>query len=194
MADWRVGLFFHTLYPDDHSDPAWRGKPKHQGHVLREVTPGAFEVQYFSWMMGDPSTREVQPASYFDGALWYATDEEMQRAGSAMMGGDPEEQVQLQRELKRLYGVPSPTPAEKPAAAKPADKSQLRAVSKALRFKIFKRDHFTCTYCGKRAGPDVELEIDHIMPLAKGGKDEEANLTTSCHACNRGKRDIPIGH
>ena len=60
------------------------------------------------------------------------------------------------------------------------------SISKALRYKILKRDRFTCQACGARA-PDVELEVDHIIPVSKGGTDDESNLTTLCKACNRGK-------
>ena len=59
---------------------------------------------------------------------------------------------------------------------------------KTVRFEIFKRDKFTCQYCGKSA-PDVILEIDHIIPVAKGGTNEIMNLVTACRDCNRGKRD-----
>ena len=61
-----------------------------------------------------------------------------------------------------------------------------RAIPKKVRFEVFKRDRFTCTYCGRKA-PDVILEVDHIVPVAEGGKDDILNLTTSCRDCNRGK-------
>lgn len=64
-------------------------------------------------------------------------------------------------------------------------------ISKKLRFEVFKRDKFTCAYCGRKA-PDVVLEVDHINPVAKGGDDNITNLITSCYDCNRGKRDIPL--
>lgn len=60
------------------------------------------------------------------------------------------------------------------------------SISKRLRFEIFKRDSFTCQYCG-RTSPDVLLEVDHIKPLAGGGKNDILNLVTSCRDCNRGK-------
>lgn len=61
-----------------------------------------------------------------------------------------------------------------------------KPISKKLRFEIFKRDKFTCQYCGKMA-PDVVLEVDHIKPVCKGGTNDELNLITSCFECNRGK-------
>lgn len=59
-------------------------------------------------------------------------------------------------------------------------------ISKKLRFDIFKRDGFTCKYCGRKS-PDVILEVDHIKPVSKGGKNTVLNLITSCFDCNRGK-------
>lgn len=54
------------------------------------------------------------------------------------------------------------------------------------RFEVFKRDGFTCQYCGRKT-PDVVLEVDHIIPKAEGGGSEFANLLTACWDCNRGK-------
>lgn len=61
-----------------------------------------------------------------------------------------------------------------------------KAIPKKLRFEVFKRDKFTCQYCG-RSAPDVVLQVDHIVPVAKGGKNEIMNLVTSCWDCNIGK-------
>ena len=59
-------------------------------------------------------------------------------------------------------------------------------LTKKIRFEVFKRDSFTCQYCGQSA-PDVVLEVDHIKPIATGGDNELLNLVTSCKDCNRGK-------
>jgi len=64
-------------------------------------------------------------------------------------------------------------------------------ISKKTRFEVFKRDFFTCQYCGIMA-PDVILEVDHIDPKSKGGKDDILNLVTSCFDCNRGKSNKKI--
>ena len=65
-------------------------------------------------------------------------------------------------------------------------KVKRKVVSKKLRFEVFKRDSFTCQYCGKKA-PDSVLHIDHITPVSKGGKNTLMNLVTSCVDCNLGK-------
>ncbi len=58
-----------------------------------------------------------------------------------------------------------------------------------VRFQVFKRDHFTCQYCGKGGG---ELEVDHIKPVTKGGSNDMDNLITACRDCNRGKSDTSV--
>lgn len=60
------------------------------------------------------------------------------------------------------------------------------SVSQRVRFEIFKRDKFTCQYCG-RSAPDVILEVDHMQPVSKDGTDDPLNLVTSCYNCNHGK-------
>ncbi|WP_312800423.1 HNH endonuclease [Pseudomonas sp.] len=63
-----------------------------------------------------------------------------------------------------------------------------KTLSKAVRFEVFKRDSFTCQYCGAKS-PDVVLHVDHINPVSKGGDNEVINLITSCESCNLGKSD-----
>lgn len=55
-------------------------------------------------------------------------------------------------------------------------------VSKELRQEIFERDGYTCVICGSTE--KESLEIDHIMPISKGGKTEPSNLQTLCRNCN----------
>jgi len=61
-----------------------------------------------------------------------------------------------------------------------------KGLSKKTRFEVFKRDSFTCQYCGGQA-PDVVLRVDHINPVAGGGDNDILNLITSCEPCNQGK-------
>lgn len=67
-------------------------------------------------------------------------------------------------------------------------KTRRKEVAKSVRFEVFKRDRFTCQYCGRQS-PDVVLVVDHIQPLAKGGDNNIVNLVTSCFDCNSGKSD-----
>lgn len=61
-----------------------------------------------------------------------------------------------------------------------------KPITKAVRFEVFKRDKFMCQYCGG-AAPNVILEVDHIVPVSKGGGNDIMNLVTACRDCNRGK-------
>lgn len=63
-----------------------------------------------------------------------------------------------------------------------------KQISTRTRFEIFKRDSFTCQYCGRKP-PQVVLHADHILPVSKGGKSEWVNYVTSCVDCNLGKSD-----
>src|SRR4030095_13972063 len=65
------------------------------------------------------------------------------------------------------------------------------ALSKRIRFEVFKRDQFCCQYCGRHP-PDIVLEIDHIIPVCDGGDASEENLLTACFDCNRGKASNPL--
>lgn len=69
-------------------------------------------------------------------------------------------------------------------------KGQRPKVSKAKRKRIYERDKGICAYCGKHL-PFDSFHIDHVIPLAKGGNNEESNLTVSCPKCNR-KKHIKI--
>jgi len=66
-----------------------------------------------------------------------------------------------------------------------------RHIPKKLRFEVFKRDEFTCQYCGRKP-PEVILHVDHITPVSKGGSDDISNLITSCKDCNLGKSNISL--
>ena len=61
-------------------------------------------------------------------------------------------------------------------------------ISHKLRLKIYRRDNYTCQYCGK----DSDLSLDHIIPESKGGLTNEVNLITSCLSCNtvKGKKTL----
>ena len=72
----------------------------------------------------------------------------------------------------------------------------------SLRLKIYERDMGICSCCGDetrffnssydhpfRDGPKAG-SVDHIIPVSKGGTNEESNLRWMCRACNcsRGNR------
>lgn len=67
-----------------------------------------------------------------------------------------------------------------------AERHPRKAISKKTRFEVFKRDGFTCQYCGATP-PAVVLEVDHILAVAAGGRSHQDNYATACNRCNRGK-------
>lgn len=68
-------------------------------------------------------------------------------------------------------------------------KEQRAMMTAKLRMYIKERDNFTCCQCGNStlAEPNLLLEVDHIIPIAKGGLTVEDNLQTLCWKCNRSK-------
>ena len=70
-------------------------------------------------------------------------------------------------------------------------KEQRSLMTRKLRNFIKERDNFTCCNCqnSTHAEPNLLLEIDHIIPVAKGGCTTEDNLQTLCWKCNRAKSD-----
>lgn len=80
---------------------------------------------------------------------------------------------------------------ESKLTAKAFAKEQRALMTKKLREFIKKRDNFTCCNCGNstQVEPNLLLEIDHIIPVSKGGRTEEDNLQTLCWKCNREKSD-----
>lgn len=86
-------------------------------------------------------------------------------------------------------GVPTFQAPFSPAAylkGRTVPKKTRKPISKKVRFGVFKRDEFTCQYCG-RTPPAVVLEVDHILAVSKGGDNAEHNLLTACFDCNNGK-------
>ena len=70
-------------------------------------------------------------------------------------------------------------------------KTQRNAMTNDLREAIKKRDNYTCCLCGNSIfkEPNLLLEVDHIIPVSKGGRTEAGNLQTLCWRCNRAKHD-----
>lgn len=84
--------------------------------------------------------------------------------------------------LRATYFV-SPTGTVVPRAS--------RYMPAKLRLAILERDGFTCQLCGNGGlrrfgkGHPRTAEIDHLVPLSRGGQTHAANLRTLCRRCNR---------
>lgn len=66
-------------------------------------------------------------------------------------------------------------------------KNQRRLMTPFLRREIMERDDYTCQICRKYMPDEVGLHIDHIVPIAKGGKSVPSNLRVLCSKCNGSK-------
>lgn len=83
--------------------------------------------------------------------------------------------------------------------AKPINRGKKDKVKKFTSFSkkmVWKRDNYTCWYCGKSRRQMEEegfhITIDHITPKCKGGKNTFDNTVTCCSDCNSKKDDMDI--
>lgn len=60
-----------------------------------------------------------------------------------------------------------------------------RSAWRPLRDAVLARDGYVCVYCGD----GWDLCADHVVPLSKGGSNEEDNLVCACRPCNTSKSD-----
>ena len=66
-------------------------------------------------------------------------------------------------------------------------KPKRRPIKASLRFKILERDSYRCQTCGATAADGAKLHVDHILPVSKGGTNDESNLRALCFECNIGR-------
>lgn len=69
---------------------------------------------------------------------------------------------------------------------------QRSLMTRSLRYDVLRRDGYRCRICGRSQADGVTLEVDHIVPVSRGGKTEMSNLQTLCWDCNHGKSDKPM--
>jgi 5-methylcytosine-specific restriction endonuclease McrA len=95
-----------------------------------------------------------------------------------------ERQVQLERD--RVLRTPS-FDVEKPEVILLRAYAGIprREVSFSRR-NLYRRDGYSCQYCGRRRPPD-ELSIDHVLPRSRGGKTTWDNCVLACVRCNTKK-------
>jgi hypothetical protein len=64
--------------------------------------------------------------------------------------------------------------------------AERKSIPLSVRWAVMQRDNFRCMKCGRRP-PEIKLQVDHVVPLSKGGPDIEDNFQTLCNECNAGK-------
>lgn len=75
----------------------------------------------------------------------------------------------------------------------PVGEAKRTSLSNSIRFDVMQRDDFACQLCGKTREDGVKLEVDHKVPVSKGGSDRMENLWTLCNICNSGKSNKLLG-
>jgi 5-methylcytosine-specific restriction endonuclease McrA len=88
--------------------------------------------------------------------------------------------------VSRTYPLPSVIRLEKMV-------QRPRVRIKLTRREVFRRDNYTCQYCGRRVN---DLTIDHVIPRHMGGKHTWTNVVTACAQCNhrKGGRTVEESH
>ena len=140
-----------------------------QTNQLEFITSIRFKIKY---SYTSPQGRN----HYSDHAIFYEDD-----IRSFLKISKPDETIPNSRSS---YGT---------ACVSEAFKQRQRSLmTNKMRYKILQRDDHRCVLCGRTAQESIAasgygLEVDHIIPVSKGGKTVESNLRTLCFACNRGK-------
>lgn len=70
---------------------------------------------------------------------------------------------------------------------KETQKTERIRIPQVVRKYVFQRDNYQCKACGQTQ-LETELNIDHIIPLARGGSNDISNLQTLCRTCNQSKK------
>jgi 5-methylcytosine-specific restriction endonuclease McrA len=81
------------------------------------------------------------------------------------------------RELRKLRKLRSQ------ATAVVKDGYKREPISASVRSEVWRRDNGCCVDCGSRD----RLELDHIIPVSKGGSSSARNIELRCLPCNRSK-------
>ena len=76
----------------------------------------------------------------------------------------------------------------RPATEREADFYNIRET----RVKIYERDNYQCTYCGRHLSR-FTATLYHITPVSAGGDNSAENLRTACLQCNSRKTARPLG-
>ena len=88
-------------------------------------------------------------------------------------------------EQEALGSTSGPVPVPRVIVLRVFDRLPRRHV-RYSRHNVFTRDDFTCQYCGTRP-PRAQLNLDHVVPRAQGGRTTWENVVASCVSCNRRK-------
>ena len=83
------------------------------------------------------------------------------------------------KKFGKRRGAAASTPAPEKEGVE-TSRPKPRSISKGKRYRVWERDRGACVKCGSQQG----LQVDHIVPVARGGGCEEENLRLLCGGCN----------
>ena len=130
----------------------------------------------------DIAGRPVGWMSKEDGALLYCRDQVAWEAGQDF--------VRLHGGFSARTGDRSVLDVNTILAIRSMDRHAINAgdVPALTNLRLFRRDEFTCLYCGEMLSASL-LTRDHIVPLSRGGRDVWENVLAACRPCNQRKDD-----
>lgn len=132
--------------------------------------PKAIGLLYSQYSDGEPKARIITPPPKGQYEIWEWKDWSMIR---------PEEGEKGLVSSSLIYKIP-----EVIILSKYGSFPERRV--KFCRKSIWKRDNFTCQYCGKKPKED-ECTIDHVVPKSLGGETSWTNCVLACYRCNSQK-------
>ncbi|MEM7253703.1 MAG: HNH endonuclease [Pseudomonadota bacterium] len=127
----------------------------------------------------DVAGRPIGWVSREAGALLYCRGQVAWEAGDSY--------IRLRGGYSRLLGTRSELNVNTIIATRSIDRIADAAGTPPLTNRqLFRRDAFTCMYCGQ-THPPGELTRDHVTPTSRGGRDVWENVVTACRTCNHAK-------
>ena len=88
--------------------------------------------------------------------------------------------AKAERALRKKVDAPRPAPVRVNQRPAPVRRSGSRYIPAVLRHEVYMRDGGICRNCGS----NHDVEVDHIVPVARGGTNEISNLRLLCRSCN----------
>lgn len=68
-----------------------------------------------------------------------------------------------------------------------------KPISRTLRARVFDKANGCCHLCGGKITASDAWDVDHVLPLALGGSDNESNFAPAHQVCHRGKTAVDVG-
>lgn len=151
---------------------------RREGDITAKINPPAFILKHYRDEFWDQIGVHLSPIEvpYPQYKFQYTS-----------AGGNSGQMSSIELNTPTLEGL-SATLVDKIRWAKSAA-GQRALMTVTLRAHIKERDNYKCMTCGvsTSAEPHLLLEVDHIIPVSKGGLSVPENLQTLCWRCNRSK-------